>query len=136
MNKCKPSIPHTILYLQTGSRWKWLLAAVIIALAAVGAGIPARAHAQTQDEITMTAVAGLDGYCKNQTWFPVRVTLENTGAGIEGQIVVTTPGNMSASWLYTQAVSLPSVSRKEVTILVFPRRSLSSVTIALTADEE
>ncbi|MCP4427673.1 MAG: hypothetical protein GY803_24580, partial [Chloroflexi bacterium] len=47
-----------------------------------------------------------------------------------------TPGNMSASWLYTQAVSLPSVSRKEVTILVFPRRSLSSVTIALTADEE
>ncbi len=66
---------------------------------------------------------------------PVRVTLENTGPDLAGKVEVTVVDVMNNQWHYTQEVSLPAVSRKEVTILVFIPASGTSTTISFVTKE-
>ncbi len=95
--------------------------------------LPAReVQAQTGENIALSASIGLDGYCKSDRWFPVRVVVENNGSDLEGQIEVL-PQDSSTGWRYVRALSLPAVSRKEVTVYVYPRRRPNTVSIRLTA---
>ncbi len=91
---------------------------------------PARAQG---GGVTLDAAAGLDSYCKYNRWFPVRVTLANTGAGVDGLLVATTREG-SAKSEYSAEVSLPTASKKEITLYVYPRGQSETVEIAYVAD--
>jgi hypothetical protein len=78
-------------------------------------------HAQAGVNITLTAQAGLDGYCKANTWMPVRIKVENTGADVEGRVQASYKNDQGGVSVYGMDVSLPSTSRKEFFLYVYPQ---------------
>jgi hypothetical protein len=110
-----------------------LLIPLIVLLA--GTGLPPEiARAQGADGVTLTAAGGLDGYCKDGHWYPVRVRLENTGGGLDGLVTVESSTGLGAAWSYSAEVSLPSVSHKEITIFVQPVNNSDNFKVALSAE--
>ncbi|NUM48906.1 MAG: hypothetical protein HUU38_29725, partial [Anaerolineales bacterium] len=101
------------------------------------AGLPTHTpNAQTEQPspIQMTSLVGLDGYCLSEQWVPVRVTLENTGTDLDGQVEVQVNNGLN-QWNFAQAVSLPSVSRKEVTLYAYLYGSPNNIQISFVSDE-
>ena len=76
------------------------------------------ALAQGAGGLTMTVKAGFDGKFKDGQWIPVRVTLENNGADLQGIIKVKFLESSAATDTYQYPIELPSVSRKEIVIYV------------------
>lgn len=103
-----------------------ILTAALLALLAAGVR---PAHAQTEG-LTITAEAGLDGYCKQGAWLPVRVTVANDGDDIEGILSAVTDSN-SQVWDFSVEISVPSVSRKEWTLYVFPLQGEDEIVVRL-----
>ncbi|MFQ5575415.1 MAG: hypothetical protein ACE5G8_00345 [Anaerolineae bacterium] len=93
------------------SRLKLLLC-VLLALLAVT--LAPTANAQSGDDaLSVTVEVGFDGYVKTNAWAPVQVTATNTGPSVAGEVRLTTnyPGET-----YARALSLPSGSKKSVTL--------------------
>lgn len=97
-------------------------------------GFAAPAAAQSEG-LTLTAEAGLDGACKENRWIPVRVTVENNGPGLEADLIARTDQTMP-TWQFSTRVSLPTVSRKELTLYVMPHSYTSSIEVVLQANGE
>lgn len=95
---------------------------------------PTTARAQSGSRVTLSAKAGFDGYCKEGRWFPVHAALENNGPEIKGRLEVKLPGFNNRPVTYAREISLPSVSRKEVFLYVYPEGYLSQVTVRLTSE--
>ncbi|GAB4580820.1 MAG: hypothetical protein Fur0022_35620 [Anaerolineales bacterium] len=95
------------------------------------------AHAQTSSEanVTLTPVIGLDGYCFYDRWLPVRVTLENTGADLEGRVELEI-ANITNAWVFSEPVQLPAVSRKEVTVFAYLYGNPNTINISFVTDQE
>ncbi|MBN2503618.1 MAG: hypothetical protein JXB38_22775 [Anaerolineales bacterium] len=110
----------------------WLGIAGIFLLLLV---FPGSATAQTQNQVQLTAIAGLDGFCKNNTWIPVYATLENNGADLEGELEVRVSrqsgGTVSA---YAATVTLPTNSRKAIRLNVYPEGIISQVRVSFVVD--
>ena len=70
-------------------------------------------------QVSLTAEAGFDGYVKNKSWIPVKVQVENNGPDLEGAIVVPVEQYNNRITRYSYPISLPSVSRKEITLFVY-----------------
>ena len=98
--------------------------------------IPRSTYAQSEPGtgVTMTVIVGLDGYCMYERWMPVRITLENTGSDFEGRVEARVADGLS-QWRYAQLVSLPAVSRKEVTLFVYLPGGANAVTVSFLTDE-
>ena len=92
------------------------------------------AQAQQESPIQMTINAGLDGYCKDSQWMPVRATLENNGENIAGALSILMPTN-GAVTEYRQEVTLPSVSRKEIVFNIYYSPSGGSTEIIFTNEK-
>lgn len=74
---------------------------------------------QTTPGITLTAVAGFDGYYKANQWMPVYVNAANSGAPIEGAVrVIVNPTSPTDRVVYNAPISLPTQSAKQVAIYV------------------
>ena len=102
---------------------------ILALLLLLGAG--ARPGA-AQGGLTVTARAGFDGFYKSGQWVPVTVTLGNNGAPIEGTVqIVTNPASPSERLVYEAPITLPSQSRKLVTLYVQAPNFTSSLTVAL-----
>ena len=91
------------------------------------------AHAQ-EEGLVLTGEAGLDGYCKEGAWMPVRVTVENDGEDIDGVLSASTASSAQI-WEFNVEAEIPSVSRKEWTLYVFPLGSENSIRIAVTSGD-
>jgi hypothetical protein len=89
------------------------------------------ASAAAQAPVTLSAEAGLDGYYKVQHWLPVRVALENNGPSIDGRVEVVLPRADEGHVLNAYPVSLPTQSRKELTLYVYPETYLDHFEVAL-----
>ena len=106
------------------------LAAIGILAGFVLAG-QSRAHAQA-DGLVVDGEAGLDGYCKEGAWLPVRVTVENDGEDVRGVLFASTSDNQQV-WEFAVDAEIPTVSRKEWTIYVFPLGSENSIDLSLVS---
>src|SRR5690242_16214593 len=86
---------------------------LLIALTALPAAVRAAPPAQPAG-LTMTVRAGYDGHYKLGEWFPVQVTLSNTGQSLDGEVRVGAIGENNDEQIasYIRPVSLPSPSRK------------------------
>ncbi len=114
-------------------RKSYPIIAILVILLAVMAGA-GKVNAQTG--LTISVEAGIDGYCKANHWLPVRFTIENTGPGIDGELYVGLTENLT-DWQFRRQVSLPSVSRKEITIYAYPPGNRpSEIEIGLVARGE
>ncbi|HNB55170.1 MAG TPA: hypothetical protein PK530_24680, partial [Anaerolineales bacterium] len=90
---------------------------------------PTYAQTETPSSITLNADVGLDGYCISDKWLPVRVTLENNGTNQEGFVEVNVNDGVN-NWHFSEQISLPAVSRKEVTIYAYVYGSPSNLSVA------
>ena len=76
---------------------------------------------------TMQITTGLDGYCRQDGWCPVRVILSNEGADVEGElsVVVRSASGGAEHDVYVTPVLLPAHSRKAF-FLYLPSAGLTS----------
>ncbi len=109
-----------------------LFSALLVGGIVVMLALARPAAAQAVSPVSMTAQVGYDGTCKTDAWIPVRVTLENTGPNLEAYLEVTQDGTNT---IYAYNISLPSQSRKEITLYIFPESYVSRLSLTLTADK-
>ncbi len=91
---------------------------------------PAAAAAQTGSAIEMNAVIGLDGLCKFDHWYPVRVRLANMGPAFDGTIAAIIE-DFPDEWAYARPMTLAEGARKEVTIYVRSKPNVREIRIRL-----
>lgn len=101
--------------------------ALLLALGGPGAG------AQSPSPVTLTVQPGLGGYCKPDRWFPVRVTLENTGPDLNVQVQAWYGNPWNGRTAYGMDVSLPSGARKEFFLYVFGERWAGKFNVSVRA---
>ena len=114
-----------------GLRRKFFFAVVCLTLALL---IPANlaATAQAQSTITVTAQAGLGGFCKTGNWLPVRVTVNNTGADVNARVQSSFKNSGGGTTIEGMDVSLPSTSRKEFFLYIRPESFLRTFSVSVT----
>ena len=96
-------------------------------------GTKLRAAAQGQGGVNLTAQAGLDGFCKDNAWIPVRVTVENTAQEIKGRVQVSTqPSN--GQTVVGADILLPNTSHKELFLYVYPQTYVRNLIVSLVVD--
>lgn len=91
-----------------------LLLAIALAMACLTMpGAPAQA---AKGPIDIGVEPGFDGKAKTGSWFPVRMTLTNTGDDVSGDLAVTMPGDSGGGGniAFVQHVDLPKMSTKVV----------------------
>lgn len=96
--------------------------------------IAAPAQAQSVPGLTLTVEAGFDGWYKSTYWLPVHISAANSGTAIDGelQIIINDgPGNQTR---YTTPLDLPTMSDKQVTMLVKAPRGLTRLEVTLVAN--
>ena len=86
-------------------RGRWIGACLLVA------ALDAQ-YAGAQD-LTLTATAGLDGVGRPGRWAPVRVTVENQGADVNGALVIEW-----GTTRLTHAVALPAPSRRDFELYI------------------
>ncbi|MBN2146794.1 MAG: hypothetical protein JW726_05375 [Anaerolineales bacterium] len=111
-----------------------LVSLLSIFILATSLGNPAQA--QQQSDIILTAEAGFDGLCKDGAWIPVRVTVENNGPNLEATLQIVTSNSSGTQNTYTYPINLPSQSRKEATLFIFPEGYQDTISVELISDEE
>lgn len=91
-------------------------------------------YAQNTNGITLTARVGFTGNCKTDHWIPIQVTVENKGADINGRIQAAYTNGKGGDSIYGQEISLPSNSRKEVFLYLYPDGYLDKPNVNLTVN--
>jgi len=93
--------------------------------------IAGKVHAQTQENVTITAQAGLDGFCKTDKWLPVHVTVENTGADINARVQTSYKNSLNGQTMDGMDISLPATSRKEFFLYVTPQGLMRTFSVSV-----
>jgi hypothetical protein len=88
-------------------------------------------RAQSQETITVTTDAGLDGFCKTDEWLPVHVTVKNTGADINARVQTSYKNNVGGQTVDGADISLPSTSRKEFFLYVTPQGLMRTFSVSV-----
>ncbi len=83
------------------------------------------------DGLSITVQAGFDGYYKEKVWTPVTIRLENNGASLEGTLEVTLDDYTQPDVVYRYPIVLPTVSRKEINLAIYPETSARAVQVTL-----
>ncbi|GAB4548201.1 MAG: hypothetical protein Fur002_24920 [Anaerolineales bacterium] len=86
-----------------------------IALALLTFNIVGAAAAQSNSVSIIDAQIGLAGVCKPNMWFPVSLTVENTGADFDARVQIIYKGSGNGRFVYAADAALPSSSRKRFT---------------------
>jgi hypothetical protein len=90
------------------------------------------AQDETATGVTLMAVAGYDGYFKNQFGLPVYITAANSGPAIEGEVRVVIGGAFRTSELiYSAPVSLPTQSQKRLALFIYLPGHTGRLTVEL-----
>jgi hypothetical protein len=76
--------------------------------------------AQESSNISMSVDIGFDSRCKENHWTQVRAILENNGPDTSGQIEAHLISFSGQRTVYASFVELPGLSRKELSLYVYP----------------
>jgi hypothetical protein len=117
----------------------WRVAALGLLALATGAGLvwpPAAGAAslvRAPAALTLSVRAGFDGYYKDASWLPVRITVANDGPDIKGTLRVSVPrASGGANLMVTRDVDLPTQSRREVFLYIPTESFLSALQVTLS----
>jgi hypothetical protein len=81
----------------------------------------------------MSVAPSFEGYFKYGEWLPLWVTLENKGPNLDVQ--VQTRINQSTGWVtFAKNVSLPSGSRKQITLYALPNNYSREIVVQVISD--
>lgn len=82
--------------------------------------------------LTLSVVAGFDGFYKSEFWLPVQVSATNSGPAIEGKLQITT-GSLATGdrLIYQSPISLPTQSNKRITLYIYLPRFVRNLTVEL-----
>ncbi len=108
---------------------KILFVAMLCALFVSQAGD--NAWAQGQSAVTVSAQAGLRGFCKSDKWLPVHVTVENKGADVNARAQASYKNSASGQTAVGMDVSLPATSRKEFFLYITPEGLMRNFTVSV-----
>jgi hypothetical protein len=89
------------------------------------------AVAAAQTPVSLSVEAGLDSHYSVGQWLPVRVLIENNGPSIDGRVEITLPRADKGKVVNAYPVSLPTQSRKELTLYLYPETYVSSLEVAV-----
>lgn len=120
-------------------RWhfKWsILVRFLLLLPVLWFAIGGQVRAQGQKSLQLIVTAGLDGYCKENRWLPVRVQAENSGAEIRGEIQLSYINSNNGLSVYAEEVILPTTSRKEITLYFFPEDFIRNLKVSVVSGRE
>jgi hypothetical protein len=121
-----------MLLLLRAVRSAGLALGLALALSAAARPLFAAPAAQTSG-VTLNARGGFDGYYKDGTWVPVRVTVANDGPDLSGTLAISSPRTDGGQTLFTRAVELPTQSRREFFFYVAPEGFVSTLDVTLTS---
>jgi hypothetical protein len=94
-------------------------------------------RAQTQTAVTITARAGLRGFCKSDKWLPVHVVVENKGTDVNARVQTSYKNSLSGQTAVGMDISLPATSRKEFFLYITPEGLMRNFTVrVLDGDKE
>ncbi len=93
------------------------------------------AYAQSQNSVNLQAQAGLAGVCQTGGWIPIRVVVENNGAGFEARVQASHQSDFNRQSISAINLSLPASSRKEFFLYVYSNNALRSVTVRVMEGE-
>src|SRR5262245_21019671 len=89
-------------------------------------------HAQAQAEpISLSYQVGFDGYCKEDTWLPIHVEVQNTGADLNATVEVAYKNNNNGITATDTTVALPTTSRKDFFLYIYPQSFMQDFHISL-----
>lgn len=91
--------------------------------------------AQDVSTLNLEARASFNGNFKYGEWLPILVTLENDGADLD-TILRTTINQSGGNVTFAKRVSLPTGSRKQVTLYILPNNFSREIDIQLFSEEE
>lgn len=114
------------LFSQATSRILFFLLLLIVLL------VPAvQTQAQTVEDggLSMTIRPGFDGIVKEDSWFPLLITLANDGPAVEGELTISVSDN---GLVWRQEVSLPTQSRKQIQTVVYVPEYANRLRIVLS----
>jgi len=94
-------------------------------------GETAPAQAQGNGEVKISARVGFDGYCKQDAWLPIHVTVENSGADLSAIVQVSFKNSRGGLTATSTAVTLPSTSRKEFFLYIYPESFLRDFNVSV-----
>lgn len=100
---------------------------------------PAAPDAQTgvqSSGLTLDALAGFDGLCKDQSFIPLTITVENNGPAFEGEVLVSAPNFTGSPTLYTYPLQLTTTARKELHLAVYPETYINELDVRLRMDKK
>ncbi len=86
---------------------------------------PGSVAAQTADGLRLTVKPGIGGYYRVGSWFPVQVTLENSGPSLKGRLSLA-GDSYAANYI---AVDLPSQARQSYTLYTASSRINSTAVL-------
>jgi hypothetical protein len=93
---------------------------------------PTAAQDEAPPGLSLTAVAGFDGYYKSDAWLPVHITVSNNGPAVSGELRIATGTAASSNLiLYTAPIELPTQSSKQVTLYVYLPSHAQRLTVQL-----
>jgi hypothetical protein len=93
--------------------------------------IAGKVHAQAQSNVTISAQAGLNGFCKVDKWLPVHVTVENTGVDINARVQTSYKNSAGGQTVSGMDISLPATSRKEFFLYVTPEGLMRNFNVSV-----
>ncbi len=111
--------------------YKKVIALVLFCAVSFSPAFDGTVKAQSQGTVTLTVQAGLDGFCKSNLWFPIRVTVENTGADVNARVQASYKNDMNGQTTYGQDISLPATSRKEFFIYIHPDGTMRNFVVSV-----
>jgi len=110
-----------------------LLAVVLGILLFSGVGQAHSAYAQSGTDVNLTARLGFDGYCKEGNWLPIHVEIENTGPDLNAIVQVGYENARGGKTVTSMDVLLPTRSRKEFFLYIYPETRSRSMSVSLVA---
>jgi hypothetical protein len=123
----------------TRSGFRFLITLITICSSLiVTSNMVSHANAQADPQITLKAEAGFDGYAKEGKWIPVHISVENKGVDInEASLQISYKDFSGVSSIFSADVSLPSNSRKELSIYVFyPQGGAANLNVELISEKK